>query len=548
MLFILSRFRMWWNGFREYSFGKSLKFFFFVLVGYLMLSGLFFGFKRLLGYLATVPIIGQLLIIKLLSMVFLFAFVMIIISSLITAFSTMYFSKDLEMWMVSPFPTLKIFLYKAGETMVYSSWMILLAVLPFLLAYGAVNKLGIAFYVLLAFLLVPFMIIPSSLGIGVGLLLMSVCPRRKLRDGIIIVLVVGGSLVYITFRLMQPETLIQPDVFEQVLQYIAVLQTPTAAYLPSWWITSAVREATLGGWNDSLWYGILLCCAAAGSVGLLSIVARWFFYKGWTGVQEGVGKSRTSVVLPVISSRGSPLGSIIVKDVRSFMRDVNQWTQLLLLGALIVVYLFSIHKLPLDTLYLKSLVSFLNIGMVGFVLAAIALRFIFPAVSLEGKNYWILSSAPISPLTIMMVKFFYMFPLILVTGLILSLVSNLLLNADRFVQIMSFASVVLIAITLSGMGIGMGSAFPYFNVENIARIESSAGGIFFMICSFFYIGLVIAVMAVPMRMYVAGRIFAGSASVDYGIFFIAWGILLIISGMIFITSILYGARKLTAYE
>jgi hypothetical protein len=49
-----------------------------------------------------------------------------------------------------------------------------------------------------------------------------------------------------------------------------------------------------------------------------------------------------------------------------------------MLVSIIAIYLISIRKLPLDTPYLRALISFLNIGMVGFVLASVALRFVFP--------------------------------------------------------------------------------------------------------------------------------------------------------------------------
>ena len=44
--------------------------------------------------------------------------------------------------------------------------------------------------------------------------------------------------------------------------------------------------------------------------------------------------------------------------------------------------------------FLVSLVVFLNLGLAGFVLAAVAARFVFPAVSLEGKQMWLLALEP----------------------------------------------------------------------------------------------------------------------------------------------------------
>ena len=67
---------------------------------------------------------------------------------------------------------------------------------------------------------------------------------------------------------------------------------------------------------------------------------------------------------------------------------------------LLVVYLFNISALPLNTgerlpLFVTVMVIFLNLGLTGFVLASIAVRFIFPAVSLEGRQLWLLRSSPL---------------------------------------------------------------------------------------------------------------------------------------------------------
>ncbi|MFH1378953.1 MAG: hypothetical protein ABII23_01625 [bacterium] len=546
-MFIRLKLQMWVNEFKRLSFGKTLKILFFLTLGSVLLLSFYFGFFRLISYLETVPIIGELLIIKFISMVFLLSFGMIIISSIISGFSTLYYSSDLTLWMYAPLPVMKVYMHKSAETLVYSSWMIVLAVIPFLAAYASVKELGIIFYIVLVSLIIPFIITAGCIGIMICTLLVSICPYRKLRDGVIIMVVLIGSGVYILFRLMQPEELIRPDVFEQMLIYISLLKTPASWYVPSWWIASAIESFTAHNWEHLFIFSSLLILCSLISIICMSMLARIFFYHGWSSVHEGYRRKTNELDCRLFAGKTSPGYSIIWKDIKIFMRDVNQWPQLLLLSALIVVYVFSIYKLPLDTLYLKSLISFLNIGMIGFVMSAVSLRLVFPSMSLEGDYFWILSSAPISRTKIMWMKFIYSFPVILCLGVILSFISNKYLDADAFVQIMSLGSIVLIALTLSGMGIGMGSAFPKFKIENIARIESSAGGILYMIFSFLYLSLVISMTAVPMRMYFFARLARSSGSF-YHVLFIAWAVLLGLSGVFFGSSFMYGRKKLMEYE
>ena len=104
------------------------------------------------------------------------------------------------------------------------------------------------------------------------------------------------------------------------------------------------------------------------------------------------------------------LRALVLKDFKSFFRDTTQWSQLILLTALVIVYLYNFRVLPLDktplpTFFLQNLVSFLNMALAGFVLSAVSVRFVFPAVSLEGLSFWTIRSSPLSPRTFLWGKF-----------------------------------------------------------------------------------------------------------------------------------------------
>ena len=193
------------------------------------------------------------------------------------------------------------------------------------------------------------------------------------------------------------------------------------------------------------------------------------------------------------------------KDRLMLARDARYWSQIILIAALIAVYLFSIRQLPLDTPALKSLISFLNVGVAGFVMAAIGLRFTFPAVSLEGSSYWLLKAAPITTAAVLREKLSVsLLPSVLI-GTVLISVSNYLLNADLFVSVLSTFTIVVAAVVITVMGIGFGAAFPDFNVENIHQLESSYGGFLYMATSMGYLALLVGTEAWPVQMHFAER-------------------------------------------
>jgi ABC-2 type transport system permease protein len=312
--------------------------------------------------------------------------------------------------------------------------------------------------------------------------------------------------LYLLFRFFQPERLVKPEAMGTVVNYLAMIRAPTLKFLPSFWITHAVAFAThkdLVGYIQ--FFSILLSIAIALLLTSLLLASRTY-YSNWVTAQEGISQTRKTdrigkATRLLFKSFSRQIRALVEKDTKLFFRDTGQWSQLLLLAALVIVYLFNIYKLPLDTVYLKSLLSFLNIGLAGFVLAALAVRFVYPAVSLEGASFWIIQSSPLSLRRFLKEKFWIsLFPL-LILGAFLILVSNLFLKADMFMTFLSLGSVAVMIVGLNSLALGIGAIYPKFHVENISQIESSLGGILFMIYALFYVGIIIGLEALPVKSY-----------------------------------------------
>jgi ABC-2 type transport system permease protein len=508
-LLLAARLHMAANRVRSMGWTDFFKALFFGFLGLLFLAALAWGFFRLLREVRAVEIVGGLLVTKLMAMVFMTTFGMIVFSSCLASFATLFFARDLAFLIHSPAPFRSVFVFKSLETAFFSSWMVLLVMAPFFAAYGVVYGLGPGFYLTLSGLSLPFVLVAAFLGVAVSLSLVCVFPSRRVRDAMWLFGSLVGCGVYVMFRWMSPEKLVRADALDDVVQYVALLEAPTAPYLPSWWIARAVTAYVGGRWGELLGFGALLFAAAAAVMGLLALVADKAYYLGWTNSQE-TPRRRRAVPLGREWSwtpgfLGAPFRAMMGKDGLLFARDPTQWTQLLMLGALAAVYLISVRNLPLDSRFLKSLISFLNIGLSGFVLAAVALRFVYPAVSLEGKSWWVLRSAPLGLGTVLWGKFWAGFGPLAVLGVGLVWASNHLLGVDPFIVKLSNATLLAAAFTLCGMGVGFGALFPRFHVENVAEIESSPGGLLYMVTALFYIGATLALESVLVKRFYLGR-------------------------------------------
>ncbi len=480
--------------------------------GFGLLFGLHYGFYRLLKYLATVELIGLLLTWKLTAMLLLMTLSMVVVSSLLTALTTLFYSYDLKFLMKAPVSLRAVFLDKSLESAFFASWMIGLILVPYVAAIMRVQHLGLGYFAAFLVALPPFLLLAASFGIGFTLLLLYFFPSSRTRDVVWVFSSLSLTVVYGLVRFAQPEKLIRPDALKVVAEYLNFLQAPTAPYLPSWWLAEALRMAAEGDWTGYSLRALGLWAAACLIYGALVLLAGKVYFIGYSGAQEGALRKRVHAfkLLPEQIFMGTRSAAVLLwKERTTFFRDVKHWSQILLIIGLVFVYLFSIQRLPLDSAELKSLVSFLNVGTAGFVLAALGLRFTFPAISLEGKSWWVLRSAPIDIGMIMREKLvFSMIPILAISGT-LALMTNWILAADRFTSVLSFGALITVGLAICVMGVGFGALFPNFAVENIHQIESSVGGFVYMAACLFYVGITIAVLAAPMQMHFAERFGTG---------------------------------------
>src|SRR5215208_2483567 len=97
---------------------------------------------RLLAYFRGVPEIGPLLAGKLLGLILVSFFSILLLSNIITALSSFFLARDLDLLASAPVDWLKLYGAKLAETLVHSSWMVILMAIPMFAAYGVVYSGG----------------------------------------------------------------------------------------------------------------------------------------------------------------------------------------------------------------------------------------------------------------------------------------------------------------------------------------------------------------------------------------------------------------------
>ncbi len=249
-------------------------------------------------------------------------------------------------------------------------------------------------------------------------------------------------------------------------------------------------------------------CGTATAAALSRWIIAPIYASGRTRAQEAgtprLARNRFAErALVAFASPFSPiLRAMLIKDVRTFFRDAGQWTQLMMIGALVFIYLYNVHVLPLDqnpfpTFRLENLIGFLNVGVTGFVLAALSVRINYPAVSAEGRAFWILHASPIGAERFLRAKFVWgLFPM-LAMGELLVITSNVLLGVGTLFMALSIFTVAVLAVGVTGLGVGIGAIYPNFKADTAARIASGPGAILYMVITSLFIAAVIALEGIP---------------------------------------------------
>jgi len=187
-------------------------------------------------------------------------------------------------------------------------------------------------------------------------------------------------------------------------------------------------------------------------------------------------------------------------------------------------------------------------GFAGFVIASIAARFVFSSISIEGKSFWVVRMAPITPGEFLKEKFWINFwPLLLLSeGLVL--LSAIFVKIDIFTGIISAVMGIFFSLCLTAMGIGMGAIFPKFDAANTAEIATSYGGILYMIFAIGYIDISEFLLAYPMHMYYTRGMFffAGTESLFWAC--LAVLAFLLVQAAAFLLPMLRGKRALERLE
>ncbi|HYE99168.1 MAG TPA: hypothetical protein VEJ18_09675, partial [Planctomycetota bacterium] len=282
--------------------------------------------------------------------VFFFALtVMLVFSNAIIGYSSYFKAKETSFLLASPARPESVFLCKFVESLGFSSWAFLFLGTPLMAAYGRVFDVPWHFYLTSGVFLAAYMAIPAAIGAIVVLLVTVYLPRTKkgLLVGGIAAAVLGAVLVGLRIAMGEGGQAVDLRLASQVFEHTRFSRLPA---LPSYWLSKGILELAGGRYEASAFFFGLIVSNVAFLVTIAHVMSRGLLMRGWH-VSQGLRTARRygatgwmdRAVHGLLFFVDPRVRAIVVKDLKSFVRDPVQWSQFLIFFGLLGIYFLNLR-------------------------------------------------------------------------------------------------------------------------------------------------------------------------------------------------------------
>lgn len=361
-------------------------------------------------------------------------------------------------------------------------------------------------------LLFLFLLIPAYIGAVLAMILFLLAKKISMRRTVAILVLLSLGIIYfyiksnlaggIMFNVMGDLSMLN--------YYLRQLGSYKNPYFPHIWLAEAFRTIRLADWHGAIIFTSAMLSTAVFGFFLTDFFARWLFFPSFESALSISGQKRTkqrsifkSKLWGIFAPFPRDMRAMMVKDIKLFIRDPNQWSQFAVLLVLLAVYLVNLKFVPsrVESLLWQTIISFVNFGFSGYILATLSVRFVYPAISMEGKSFWSIMSSPLSVKSLFWEKFIIAFIVFFILAEIVAVISNAILSQSTQMIILTAVGILLMSISLVSLNVGLGILFPNFEELNPMRIASSGGGMIAALLSLIYVAVVVVIIALPTYRY-----------------------------------------------
>lgn len=416
-----------------------------------------------------------------------------VLSTVATGSAVFFRTAENRLLLSAPVSIRALFVLRSLETAALTSWAFVVVAAPALGALGVTYHRAAGFYLVGALLLLGLLVFAGSLGTLLTMALGTLLGHFRSRLGIVGLtvallvvagLLVGGSVVptradlAIMFEpgMLNGTTVAMHFVEERFAPW------PTHAFAAALF-GLATREGSHPGrafvWSAVLPFGALVGAYWAGGALFRRLIA---------SAVEGMLVTRSHG--PPLPAHGAaafpnllrgPIGALIEKEVVTLARSPEEVGRGAFIAFLLLLYTVFFLRVPVPPvagteIALARLIA-LSVLAAGYFLTTLALRFVYPALSLEGRAVWILLASPVRLPVLLGAKltlysamgFLGLGGIALVGGWRLGLPPA---GLGLFGALLAMMSVTIVAVALA-----LGVSWPDFRGQPAEALATSGGGL-----------------------------------------------------------------------
>lgn len=426
--------------------------------------------------------------------------VMLAFSNAVLAFGSLFGRAEPALLLSLPASARQIVLIKWIEGAALSSWSFLLLGFPLMVAVAKATPVPWYFYPLFICHFIGFVIIPSTAGILVAWLVAMWAPRRPL----FLAMWIGLGLVAAAVAWLARLSSLNASAEQWVSHVFTHANLAKSVWLPSTWTAQGIVSVFERDVEKSIFYLMVVLANAAFFTWLtINLIGR-SWPEAYNRAQQGrfvpTIRSGWLTAAPVYAFFGllpRPHRMILLKDLRTFARDPTQWTQMVIMIGLLLLYALNLPRLPLDldNPSVKGLIAFLNLTTVSLILATFTSRFVYPMLSLESQQLWLLGLLPTPRRTLLRVKFLFALIVTATSGLGVMILATRQLKLPHYWPVVHLLVAFGVCVGLCGIAVGCGARFPVLGQRNPARIASGFGGTVNLVASMLFVAAMMLSMA-----------------------------------------------------
>ncbi|MFI5181632.1 MAG: hypothetical protein ACHQPI_09595 [Thermoanaerobaculia bacterium] len=463
------------------------------------------------------------------------AAILLLLGALTTGVSMLFLSTEIPALLVLPIPHPTIFRRHLLRTAGSSAAPMLLLLVPVLgVAAGRSARPLLVLASGLA-LLAAVALAAGTAGSAGALLLVRLVPPRRALLLAAAVSAIGLSIALIGFRGSRPERLFDPVEALSLLE--ALGRTPPSApgLDPG---AHAARALTRALFGDAGGLPAAFAALAAASA-LLAVTARLLAPSHRRALEEArlfpAPSSTVAFRRPVFSLDHALFRS----EAAALVREASTPAQLGSLLAVFVLQLLNLAVLPRGDASTRDVLLGLQTAISLFLVAALSLRFAYPAVSSDARSALVLRSLPLSPARHLLHRYLVRAAPAAAAGIGLAAASLVLLSPPRPAWLATLFVTLLGALALPALQLGLGALFPRYDAPNAVAVALGPGGLFTLVLSTALSATAAIAVSTELRQLLgalAGRTFPGA------VFFVSWCAAALLLGA---SALALGARALS---